>query len=807
MNKKIKTCFAAIAAAILACGAANATVTDSLLFDKATASSPADLLRGKVSGLRVHSLDGSINGAVVSDIRGVNSLRTTSHPLWIIDGVMVNSGLDGNRDAFFQYGEKSFPASLNALAFLNAFDIESIEVIKDISATALYGIRGADGVIIVNTVKPLGEKLSFDWNSDAAWFEGDDGLGHVHSLNLSSTTKQSRYMVSAFYRRQDGKVSGDNSNYAGVRAVYDTRNNPLLWFGMNLAASIGKMSTAPGTAYFGMPSLTLAERNSGFFPYDTAKAWEKDYDDNVEERRLSSSVWLKVNFTKYLSLNTTLGVDFHNNNRYLWYGDGLSFGRDNNGAAALASTMLFRYNAKSEILWKRWFGKNHLVEAASGVEAVGEFTSYNIMNGTDFFSHELRAKGLSLAGSKAELHKYDHDHFNYGTYDRFAYSFRNIAGADGVLRQDVTPRYDDDEANLYGGINAWFNPHELFFKGFKPVSSLRLKAGFGEAGREQYVPYGMYPSFVGGGYSVVPSDVQMFYEALNRIRTIEYNLGFEAGFLNEKIKFAATWFDKISAEEFTSWRFGEQSGKYWRYVPRKEDFRCSSLVANRGFEFDLSADVLKTADWSLSLYGNLTILGNQVLRVDESDVAGRNIGEGLKANINVVGYPVGSVYGFRENADGSYVDTDGDGRLTDYDKEIIGNPIPRYFGGFGATLRWRDLTLDLQADGAAGFDILNLNTLLFESAAPFDISESFVEKGDFLKLRRLSLGYNVPVKKIPFVKGLQLRASVRNLFTSTHYSGYDPEVDCFGTTPMSSGIDYGSFPLTRQYIFGVSVKF
>ena len=805
MNKVVSY-LATFFAAALVCQAAGAAVTDSLAFDKATAASPAELLRGKVSGLRVHSLDGSLNGAVVGDIRGINSLRTSSHPLWIIDGVMVNSGLDGNRDAFFQYGEKSYPSSLNALAYLNAFDIESIEVIKDISATALYGIRGADGVIIVNTVKPLGDRLTFDWNSDAAVFEGGDGLGHVHSFNLSSTTKQSRYMVSGYYRRQEGKISGENSNYAGVRAVYDTRNNPLLWFGMNLAASFGKMSSVPGVNYFGTPSLTLTMRNPSFFPNDTEKSWKEDYDDNVEERRLTNSVWLTVNFTRKLSLKTTLGVDFHNNNRYLWYGDALSFGKEYNGAAALASTMVFRYNLNSELLWKSWIAQNHKVELAAGAEAVGEFSSYGIMNGTDFLSHGLRAKGLSLAGSKAELHKYDHDHSNYGFYGRFSYAFRGIAGADGVLRADKTPRYDS-AFNLYGGANAWVDLHEALLKGFKPVSSLRLKGGFGEAGREQYVPYAMYSNFVEGGYTVMDSDVQMFFEALNRVRSLEYTAGFEAGFLNDRIKLAATWFDKLSAEEFSSWRFGEQDGKYWKRVPRKQDFRNSSLVANRGWEFDISADILRSGDWSLSVYGNLTLMSNQVLRVEAGDVVGNNIGGGLKTNINVVGHPAGSFWGYRENEDGSFIDVTGDGRLTDFDKDIIGSPVPDVFGGFGLNLGWRDLTLDIQADGAAGFDILDLNELVFKGAAPYDISESLVKKGDYLKLRRISLGYDVPVKAIRFVKGLQLRASVRNLFTLTRYGGYDPEADCFGTSPMSAGIDYGSFPDKRQYILGVSVKF
>lgn len=805
MNKIRIQHIAALLAAALCALSAPAQVSDSLAFEKSGATSPATLLRGKVSGVRVHSLEGGLNGALATNIRGVNSLRSASTPLWIIDGVMVNADLSGNRDAFFQYGEKSYPAALNAFAYLNEFDIESIEVIKDISATALYGVRGADGVIIVNTLKPLNEGVHFNWNSDLSYSGGAATPGHLHSFSLTNTIRQTRYMVSGYFRNQQGSVSGDNSNYGGVRAVFDTRTNRTLWFGMNFAAAFGKMSSASGTAYFGQPSMTIAMRDGDFFPHDGEDAWKKDYDDDVQERRLTNSVWLAVNFTKSLRLKTTVGVDFHSNNRYIWYGNALSFGEENNGAAALASTNTFKFNVTPELMWKRFIGKDHQVEAAAGAEAAGENTAYGIMNGVNFFSHDLRAKGLSLAGSKPVLHKYNHDHSNFAFYGRFAYSWKNLAGADGVLRADKTPRYDDS-FNLYGGVNAWVDLRGLLLKDFAPLSSLRLKGGFGEAGREHYVPYGLYSDYT-GGYVTVPNDVQMFYEALNRVRSIEYNVGLQAGLFDERIRISAAWFDKLSADVFSSWSFGEQRGRYWKRASRKLDFRHASLVGNRGMEFDLAADIIRNGDWKLSVYGNATIAANQVLRVAEGDASGKLIGAGLRSNINVVGYQVGAIHGFLEEKDGSWIDVTGDGVLNDYDKAVIGNPIPKFFGGFGLNLRWRDLTFDVLADGAAGFDILNLNALLFEGAEPYDISESYVEKGDFLKLRRVSLGYNLPVKGIRFVKGIALRLSAWNLLTSTRYSGYDPEVDCFGTSPVSAGIDYGSFPASRQFIAGITVKF
>ena len=116
-------------------------------------------------------------------------------------------------------------------------------------------------------------------------------------------------------------------------------------------------------------------------------------------------------------------------------------------------------------------------------------------------------------------------------------------------------------------------------------------------------------------------------------------------------------------------------------------------------------------------------------------------------------------------------------------------------------------TLDLLANGAAGFDILNMNELLFNEAAPYQISETYVEKGDYLSLRRVSLGYSLPMKKVKWVKDLNVSVSALNLLTLSSYSGWNPEVNCFGSTYLSSGIDYGSYPTARSIVAGISLKF
>ena len=140
---------------LLVFGQANAQVVDSSGFVSSAATNAVELLRGRVSGvMNIH-------------IRCLNSLRSDNQPLYIVDGAMVSSELNDNVDAFWQYGELNYTVPLNPLSFLAPSEIESIEVIKDASATALYGSRGANGVVIINTRKSSSPNKNFSFSANA----------------------------------------------------------------------------------------------------------------------------------------------------------------------------------------------------------------------------------------------------------------------------------------------------------------------------------------------------------------------------------------------------------------------------------------------------------------------------------------------------------------------------------------------------------------------------------------------------------------------------------------------------------------
>lgn len=794
---------------------AREVVTDTLELDKGLALTPASILQGRVSGLRVSAYEGSPNGATASYIRGVNALRGDSQPLWIVDGTIINASLTQNNKAFWQYAEEGYTSPVNALSFINPYDIEKIEVVKNLSAAAIYGSRGANGAIIVTTKSGSGDGFRVSARSNIGLSNpvedvtaARQGISHNHYINLTGVEGQTVYALSGYLRKTEGIFAGDDSFYGGLRASFDTRANKTLWFGMSTILTMGKMNSIASTSYFGNPSLTMSILRPRVFKADPLSGWEADYDDESVERRLTASTYLTINIGKYVKWNNTVGVDFLNNNRYIWYGNGISFGADNNGAASVVGTSMFKYNANSELSWDQVFAVKHHLTARLAAEASGDWNKFNVLNGTDFFSHVLRARGVSLKASAAAPHKYDYNYNTLGAYAGLSYDYDGIAGAHILYRADNTPRYDDGRLRSYKSGEAFVDLHGILFPEGKTVSALRLSAGYGEAGREQFVPYGLYGDYLSGEYPVADPALEPFYEGLNRVTSRELNIGATLGLFSDRLTLHAAYYDKKSDDAFYGYYFGTpESGHYIKYGERQDEFDLSSRIANRGIEGDLDATVLDNGQVKWTLSANLARNVNQMLRVDALDAYGRSIGSGTVINANVVGRQVGALYGYTLGEDRRFVDATRDGKLDDFDKDIIGNPIPEWTGGLGSTLTVGRFTADVLFDGAAGFDILNLNKLLVRDVTPYNVSEREVERGDYLRLSRLSLSYDINMQRVKWIRGLSVNASANNLLMCARYSGWNPTVNCFGTSALTNGADYGSYPLVRSFVFGVNVNF
>ena len=811
--KKIVTFFVLLAGwlPMLYC---QTTLTDSLALDKGTAYSPASMLQGQVSGVRVSSYDGTTNGALSTLIRGVNNLRGDSQPLWIVDGAQINATNTQNLNAFWKTGEQIRTAPLNALFFLNPYDIESIEVIKDLSAASRYGSRGANGVIVVKTALGQEDGFRIAARSNVGLVTPSEaatgmvnGFSHNHYISLSGVANRTRYLVSGQLRRTEGIFSGEDALYGGLRTSFDTRANEVLSFGMSSILAMGNMNSVTASSWIGEPSRVLSATQPKFFDNDPLSAWESDFDDESIERRLVSSMYLSFHFGHGFTWTNTVGLDFLSTNRYLWYGNGLTFGRENNGAASILATTLFKYNAKSDLSWRKTWNERHNLGITVAVEASGDWTKTNTMYGTDYFSHVLRARGVMQSGHAIDLHKYDNKYNTHGAYGTLSYDYNACTGIHLLARADNTPRYDDGKYRIYWAGDAFFDLHQTLFPESRTVSSLRLTAGYGMAGWERYVPCQLYGQYVSGDFPEKDASVEPFFEGLNRIDSRETTVGLTAGFFSDRILLQAKYYDKNTDDAFLAYCFGKADGYYWDYAERQDDFSVSSQIANRGIEGDLDIVILDNTLTRWSLRANAAYNVNQLLKVDPLDAFGQTVGSGVLCNANTVGRSVGALLGYRLDNDSYIEDVTRDGKIDGNDRVILGDTVPRYLLGLCTTLRIGRWTLDLASDGAFGFDIMNFKRMPDVSVQPFLLAEDQIEKGDYYRIGRVSLGYDVNMNRVKWIRGLSVNASVCNPLILSSYSGWNPTTDCYATSFLTHGIDYGSYPVVRSFVLGLNLQF
>ncbi len=487
----------------------------------------------------------------------------------------------------------------------------------------------------------------------------------------------------------------------------------------------------------------------------------------------------------------------------MWFGNGTSYGYAQNGAASIITSDLLRYRVNSSLKFARYFSTHHLV-ASLGFEATGLLSRYSTQNGTNFFDHSLRALGMSYAGTKAKIHEFDDVHARNGVFADISYDWNGILGVSGQFRADFLSQYSETPY-LYPAGNAWVDIHKALMPSVKEISSLRISAGYGHAGYDESLPYEFIHKYVASGIPSVPVGAENYHNALLRLDTKEWNVSLNAGFLDERMHLGVSYYDRLTEDSMNLNSFGAVEDFYWHSAPMSVLQSRMTRIANKGFEFDVSGQIFRNKDLNWTLAANLSYNVNQLYEVHGDDADGMRINSSDVANRNILGHQVGALYGY-EYSNGKFVDQTGNGIITTNDRVIIGNPIPVYVGGITSSFRYRDFGFDLVIDGAAGHDVLNLSSMYSDDDPVDVISDKYVEKGDFIRLKKLNFSYSIPLKTKK-IESLKVVLTGMNLLTLTGYSGWNPDVNTYGTSPMSAGIDYGSWPQVRAITLGVGVDF
>ena len=770
---------------------------DSLTGTKAVSATPAELIRGEVSGVRVSAVDGSPNGHFNVNIRGLNTFRGESQPLWIVDGAAVGSSINQNMNAFYLHGGKtingdvlpdysgrSYVSPLGNFGWLNLYDIESIEIIKDLSATTLYGMSGANGVVIIKTKKPHSGDRNIRLNSnvglDISSQNGEafkKGLLTTHDLGACGVLgTNSYYNISGFVKYADAAIVNNNSIAGGVSINIQTSANEILQFGLNSRLSYGEYNNSAGVNYVGQPSTMILSRYPDSFSNDNINAWLNSYADETIDYRTVNSVWLGINFLRTLRFKLSAGIDYQNQSRFIWHGSNTSFGKDFKGAIGILNNSLLNYNAKGELSLDRTFAVRHHLKADVAFDVNGNANMTNSMCGTNFDLPHLRGKGLSSSSSIHAIMKFDRHYSRLGGYAVFGYDYDAYAGISGTLRGDHTLRFDD--SMLLPSVDAYVDIKKIFLRSSNMVSTLTISGGYGWAGSEMTLPYEYINAYV-RDVPEVEKGSEPYFDGLNRIISKEYNVGLNLGFLLDRFNFSLKYYDKSTDDSFRIYNFGKVLAGLWVETDNYQIYhQRQSSIMNRGFEFDTDMLLVQGRNMNLKARANVSYSISRAMHLDISDSYYTDILNGSYVQENEEGMTLGQIFGY--------------------------NTLPLVYGGFGATLSLYGFDIDADFSGAAGFNIINANKMI-EKGVKY-ISDADLEKGDYLRLDCLTVSYAIPLKS-KLIKSLRVNASAHNLFTLTGYSGWNPDVNCFGVNAGAYGVDYGSYPLRRHIVLGVSLKF
>ena len=449
---------------------------------------------------------------------------------------------------------------------------------------------------------------------------------------------------------------------------------------------------------------------------------------------------------------------------------------------------------------------------------------------------------------------------NYAYADKYLFT--------GTVRRDGSSRFG---ANRQYGIFpsfsvGWRVSEEAFLKQSKIVSDLKLRMSYGITGNQNISDF-LFSSLAGGastvwGNNVVTGVAPTRFENpdIQWERNKQFDVGVDVSLLQGRINLTVDYYDKLTDGLLGIAPLSVISGV-------GNAFQTNiGKISNKGFEFALNTTPVNTRDFRWNLDFNIATNQNEVVSLGTLPfITGASIARaGSYINRTEVGHPIGGFYVVKE--EGQYqtweqaatapvyrignqpyfgpgdfipIDQNGDKIIDDTDRVWYGSPFPDFFGGINNTLTYKGFSLNAMANFQKGNLMWNqprLSSETFEANVwrdtydnrwkpsapgvqtsvpiprnnnPLMPSNRFLDDASFLRIRTITLGYELPKTLVAKAKLSRVRvyASGNNLFTFTKYSGWDPEVNSFGSNVTTNGVDIGAYPIAKSIIFGLNLSF
>lgn len=826
---------------------------------------------------------------------------------------MGTAGAEGNQQSILIRGRKSISASTSPLVIwdgipyvggisdINPNDVESIEVLKDASAAAIYGSRGSNGVILVTSKQGKKGKLSVTYDGSYSiqtltneptlltgpefyWFKTtrknantnlltpseqkvydsgkwvdwydlatQTGSRSSHNLSVRGASDKASYYIGGSYLDVQGVSVNDDYKRYTLRPNLEIKLTPWLTFSSNSQLSFGDRSgeevefddtrNTGGGANFFNPLSEPYNADGSIALYA--------YPDNTQSRNPLSNLLVKNSdvtykvfttnsfkvdfpFAKGLSYRLNTGVEYENNQRMTYYGRDVAAGYEVKGDAINFSSVDRNFTIENILNYTRDFGKHIL-------GLTGLYSSQS----NDYDRQQL--EGVGFPNDVLTNYQMDQAALLTPSTANYKQNFlsqmiRANYGYDGRYLLTLTARRDGysafGEGKKYGifpsAAVAWNIFQESFMQNVNFVSNLKLRASYGLNGNQAVAAYRSLARLSDANYldgtTVLPGYIpsELSNDELGWESTRSLTIGVDFGLLKNRIQGSIDVYSANTYDLLLQRNISPVQGitKVWQNIGE---------TSNKGIEIGITSTNISKRDLVWTTNANFAYNKNAVVDVygDGKDDVGNKwfIGQPIRV---AYGLQYDGIFRSQEEVANSAQPTDKPGYVrvkdidgsktisTDKDRVILGNLDPKYVFGLTNTVRYKNFSLMVFLQGVAGlvkandlesdnvFADTRRNTTLKDwwdvdnptgkhwanDANANKLGVAVYEKGDYFRLKDVSLAYNLPQSLLSKWKlaNAKVYVSGRNLATATKYRGLDPELsNQFG------------LPLQRDLLFGLTI--
>lgn len=636
-----------------------------------------ELFQGRSAGVNVNANSGAPGATLKVRIRGANSINAGNEPLYIVDGMALTSA---------------------SIRDLNVNDIKSIEILKDASSTAIYGSRGANGVVIINTKQGRSGKAVVGYNGFVSFnsapdkyklldaqayakqanyiaraevFRDIDGLQTTdwqglifrpttvqnHQVSVEGGGESSRYFLSLGYLDQPGIVINTQFKRYALRAnVSSTVNKKTqLFLNMFLSRSegrnngdLGKSAPVSGSVAWG-PAESPFLDNGEYRRNSVSSIWLNPYmlikeqlNDNYVNTGLINA-GLKYDFTDWLSFQANVGLDANNSRTAFLNNNWISPGNPGSGQQSGES---YTFQNSNILTFQKTFRNDHFLKVLGIMEATSSAARGFVARGSGLTTIANGYDNLGLNTSK-DISSTFSDWSLLSYIGRMEYNYQSKYYINASIRADGSSKFIR-KWGYFPSVGIAYNiANESFMQDNELVNDLKLRASWGVAGNQNVPPYtslgilsGVQYSFgtpgLYQGYTIGSPAVDLTWE-----RTDQTNVGVDFSLLDRKLNFSVDYYKKVTRDLLLQVPVPQYNGG-------GTIFQNTGTVENSGLEFFVEAAIVESKNFSWRSNFNLSFNRNKVLNLGKDSLIYRPIIGGGIVNTNIqvvkVGEPLSSFY-------------------------------------------------------------------------------------------------------------------------------------------------------------------